>query len=101
MVNKPGKEVTSTLEVIFSKMTYVFGLLKSLKGIEQRLWKDRKDFGSLKAGILEILSRVDDASQRIAKLYYTRDVIWSTISNGEVSPDVPELSYIAIEGILL
>lgn len=101
IVNRPSREVTSTLEVIFSKMTYAFGMLKSLQGFNQRLWSDRKNFASLKAGIIEILNRLDEGSQRIAKLYYARDVVWSTISNGEVSTDIPELNYFVLEGILL
>jgi hypothetical protein len=44
---------------------------------------------------------LDEGAQRIAKLYYARDVIWSTISSGEVSGDVPELNYFIVEGILL
>lgn len=82
-------------------MTYAFGMLKSLQGFNQRLWSDRKNFASLKAGIIEILNRLDEGSQRIAKLYYARDVVWSTISNGEVSTDIPELNYFVLEGILL
>lgn len=101
IVNKPSREVTCTLETIFSKFTYAFGLLKSLQGINQRLWDNRKSFAKLKNGIVEILERLDEAIQRIAKLYYARDVIWSTISNGEVSSDVPELNYFTLEGILL
>jgi hypothetical protein len=61
-VFKPSREVSSTLELVFSKMTYAFGMLKSLQSIHQRLWDDRKDFGKMKNGIIEILSRLDEAS---------------------------------------
>lgn len=101
VVHKPNREVSATLELIFSKMTFAFGMLKSVEFANTNLWNTRKNFSELKPAILEILERVDEGAQRIAKLYYSRDVVWPVIANGEVSGDCPELNYFVLEGILL
>jgi len=82
-------------------MTYAFGMLKSTSQIYKSLASNRGNFGELKKGIEEILLRIGEGCERLAKLYYVRDVVWSEISNGEVSNDIPELNYFALEGIML
>lgn len=62
VVQKPSREVSATLEVIFSKMTFAFGLLKSLEITNRTLWNERKNFSAMKPAILEILERVDEGA---------------------------------------
>lgn len=95
-------EACASAEIIFSRYCYAFGLLKSVQGAYSELEGFKGNFEQLSKRIKYILKTLEDATVRMAKLFYLKDIVWSglesCISNYR---GVAEFNYFLLEAIYL
>jgi len=92
----------NNIEIIMSRYCYSFGLLASLQQDYNELMMYKGNFEELSKRIKHMLATVEDACLRMAKLFYLKDILWSSLEkvNGKYSK-VAELNYHLLEAVFL
>jgi len=95
-------EIATSIEIIMSRYCYSFGLLASLQQDYNELMMYKGNFEELSKRIKHMLATVEDACLRMAKLFYLKDILWSSLEkvNGKYSK-VAELNYHLLEAVFL
>lgn len=95
-------DACASAEIIFSRYTYAFGLLRSLEGAYKELHACKGNFEELSKRVKLMLTTVEDAAVRMAKLFYLKDIIWSGLEGciGKYS-GVAEFNYFILEAVYL
>jgi hypothetical protein len=95
-------EVATTIEIILSRYTYSFGLLASLQQDYLELATYKGNFEQLSTRIKRMLTTVEDACVRMAKLFYLKDLLWSSLEKvSQKYSKVAELNYHLLEAVFL
>lgn len=92
----------ASAEIIFSRYCYAFGLLRSLEGAYKELIQCKGNFAELSKRVKLMLTTVEDAAVRMAKLFYLKDVVWSGLEKSiSKYSGVAEFNYFLLEGVYL
>lgn len=92
----------STAETIIARVTYSFSLMKSQLPKLDSLQSNIKNFQQCKELLTEMIKSAEDSATRLAKIYFTRDILWAGLKNQlQQLEHIPELNYFLSEGFYL